>query len=48
MDNQQIARAILDAVGRENVTEAYNCMTRLRLRVKNVSVSKEELKRFPA
>ena len=33
MDNQQIARAILTAVGPENITEAYNCMTRLRLRV---------------
>ena len=33
MDNQQIARTILTAVGPENITEAYNCMTRLRLRV---------------
>lgn len=47
MDNQQIARAILSAVGPENVTEAYNCMTRLRLRVKDVTVTKEELKKIP-
>ena len=46
MDNQQIARAILAAVGRENITEAYNCMTRLRLRVTNVTVTKEELKKI--
>ena len=43
MENQQIARAILSAVGPENITEAYNCMTRLRLRVKAVTVTKEEL-----
>ena len=47
MDNQRIARAILSAVGPENVTEAYNCMTRLRLRVKDVTVTKEELKKIP-
>ncbi|MBQ6913838.1 MAG: PTS transporter subunit EIIB, partial [Acidaminococcaceae bacterium] len=33
MDNQQIARAIITAVGPENIKEACNCMTRLRLRV---------------
>lgn len=46
MDNQQIARAILAAVGPENITEAYNCMTRLRLRVKDVTVTREELKKI--
>ena len=46
MDNQQIARAILNAVGPDNITEAYNCMTRLRLRVTNVTVTKEELKKI--
>ena len=46
MDNQQIARAILDAVGPDNITEAYNCMTRLRLRVKDATVTKEELKKI--
>ena len=46
MDNQQIARTILTAVGPENITEAYNCMTRLRLRVKAVTVTKEELKKI--
>ena len=46
MDNQQIARAILSAVGPENITEAYNCMTRLRLRVKDATVTKEELKKI--
>ena len=47
MDNQQIARAILTAVGPENIAEAYNCMTRLRLRVKDVAVTKDELKIIP-
>lgn len=47
MDNQQIARAILNAVGPDNITEAYNCMTRLRLRVKDATVTKEELKKIP-
>lgn len=47
MDNQQTAKQILDAVGPENITEAYNCMTRLRLHVKTVSVTKEELKKIP-
>ena len=47
MDNQQTARQILDAVGPENITEAYNCMTRLRLHVKTVSVTKEDLKKIP-
>ena len=46
MDNRQVAQSILTAIGPENVTEAYNCMTRLRLRVKEVSVSKEELKKI--
>ena len=46
MDNQQIARAILAAVGPENITEAYNCMTRLRLRVSAVTVTKEQLKKI--
>ena len=46
MENQQIARAILTAVGPENITEAYNCMTRLRLRVKAVTVTKGELKKI--
>ena len=46
MDDQQIARAVLAAVGPENITEVYNCMTRLRLRVKTVTVTKEELKRI--
>ncbi|MBR1589602.1 MAG: PTS transporter subunit EIIC [Acidaminococcaceae bacterium] len=47
MDNQKTAKQILDAVGPENITEAYNCMTRLRLHVKTVSVTKEELKIIP-
>ena len=46
MDNQQIARAILTAVGPENITETYNCMTRLRLRVNTVTVTKEQLKKI--
>ena len=47
MDSQKIAQAILAAVGPDNVTEAYNCMTRLRLRVTNITVTKEELKKIP-
>ena len=47
MDNQKTAQLILDAVCPENITEAYNCMTRLRLHVKRVSVTKEELKKIP-
>ena len=47
MDNRQIAQAILAAVGPDNITEAYNWMTRLRLRVTNVTVTKEELKKIP-
>ena len=46
MDNQQIAQAILNAVGPENITEAYNCMTRLRLRVTAVTATKEQLKKI--
>ena len=46
MDNQQIARDLLTAVGPENITEAYNCMTRLRLRVSAVTVTKEQLKKI--
>ena len=46
MDNQQIAQAILNAVGPENITDAYNCMTRLRLRVTAVTVTKEQLKKI--
>ena len=46
MDNQQIARSILAAVGPENITDAYNCMTRLRLRVSAVTVTKEQLKKI--
>ena len=46
MDNQQMARDILAAVGPENITEIYNCMTRLRLRVKAVTVTREELKKI--
>jgi len=46
MDDRQVAQSILAVIGPENVTEAYNCMTRLRLRVKAVSVSKEELKKI--
>ena len=46
MDNREIAQSILTAVGPENIVEAYNCMSRLRLRVKAVAVSKEELKKI--
>jgi len=46
MDNRQIARDILNMVGTENIIEVYNCMTRLRLRVKAVSVTKDDFKKI--
>lgn len=47
MDNRQLAKKILDTVGPENITEAYNCMTRLRLRVSSDSDCKDKLKKIP-
>ena len=47
MTNLELAKIIVDLVGgKENVIKATNCMTRLRLTVKNESlVKKEELKK---
>ena len=47
VDNRALAQALLDAVGADNVTDAYNCMTRLRLTVRTVTVTKEQLKALP-
>lgn len=47
VDNRALAQALLDAVGADNVPDAYNCMTRLRLTVRTVTVTKEQLKALP-
>ena len=47
VDNRALAQALLDAVGADNVTGACNCMTRLRLTVRAVTVTKEQLKALP-
>lgn len=46
MDNKELSRRILDLVGgKENIESAYNCMTRLRIRIKDDDkVKKTELK----
>lgn len=47
MDNKQLAREIIAVVGADNITQAYNCMTRLRLEVRSVNVSPQnELKKL--
>ena len=47
--NADLAQAILDRVGgKENVVNAYHCMTRLRLTLKdNGKVEQESLKKLP-
>ncbi len=43
MDNKELAKKIVELVGgKENVLKAANCMTRLRVTVKNPSLVKEE------
>lgn len=43
MDNKELAKKIVELVGgKENVLKAANCMTRLRITVKNPSLVKEE------
>ncbi len=46
MDNRQIAQAVIDTVGIKNITEAGNCMTRLRLQVTEITASREMLKKI--
>ncbi len=36
MSNEELAKNILDIVGAEKILKAYNCMTRLRLQLKNI------------
>ena len=36
MPLENIAAAILEIVGKDNIIHAYNCMTRLRLQVNNL------------
>ena len=47
MDNRELARALLEAVGADNVTDAVHCMTRLRITVRAVTATKEQLQRLP-
>jgi PTS system sucrose-specific IIC component len=47
MDNRELAQALLNAVGADNVTDAVNCMTRLRMTVRTVTVTKEQLQKLP-
>ena len=42
MTNQELARQIIDKVGRDNIIKAFNCMTRLRLEVREVNVTKKD------
>lgn len=43
VDNKKIAQAVLEAVGgKDNVTSATHCMTRLRLTLKDMGLPKEE------
>lgn len=48
MNNQELAQKILEVVGpAENVIEAHNCMTRLRLHVHRETFTTEALKKIP-
>ena len=48
MNNQELAQKILEVVGpAENVIEAHNCMTRLRLHVHRETFTAEALKKIP-
>ncbi len=48
MDYEALARQIYVIVGpSSNITQSYNCMTRLRLHVKTAAFTKEELQRLP-
>ena len=48
MDYDKLARAIYDITGPAgNIEKAYNCMTRLRLTVKDEHFSKDDLAKLP-
>ncbi len=47
MDNKQLAQSVLNIIGPENISDTYNCMTRLRLRVTSGAVRKDDLKKIP-
>ena len=43
VDNKKIAQEVLEAVGgKDNVTSATHCMTRLRLNLKDMGLPNEE------
>ena len=49
MTDKELAEQLLAAVGpAERIAHAYNCMTRLRLHVKDGGIPAEEIKKFPA
>jgi PTS system sucrose-specific IIC component len=48
MNNNELARAILELVGpASNIISAHNCMTRLRLHVREDNFTKEDLAKIP-
>ncbi|MBQ9320495.1 MAG: PTS transporter subunit EIIB, partial [Acidaminococcaceae bacterium] len=47
MDNKQLAQSVLNVIGPENISDTYNCMTRLRLSVTSGAVRKDDLKKIP-
>ena len=48
MDYDKLAKAIYDITGpAANIEKAYNCMTRLRLTVKDEHFTKEDLAKLP-
>lgn len=48
MNYEELARQIYELIGpADNIEKAYNCMTRLRLTVKDEHFSKEELSKLP-
>ena len=46
MNNQQLARAIVNKIGSANIVEAGHCMTRLRIKVKTLTNQKEDFNRL--
>lgn len=48
MTDKELAEQLLAAVGpAERIAHAYNCMTRLRLHVKDGGIPVEEIKKIP-